>query len=127
MEERSQQVLSCKVSAEEADTIKSRAQARGISVSEFLRTRALAEADDNVIERLQALIKHAIYQINQTHIALYSIAEAEGEAKRFLSTQELRTVYDRVRAEAISYAVEFPEKLAAVQAEIAAAREKEQK
>jgi hypothetical protein len=29
MEERSQQVLSCKVSPEEADTIKSRAQARG--------------------------------------------------------------------------------------------------
>jgi hypothetical protein len=127
MEERSQQVLSCKVSPEEADTIKTRAQARGISVSEFLRTRALTEADNNAIERLQALIKHAIYQINQTHIALYSIAEAEGEAKRFLSTQELRTVYDRVRAEAIIYAVEFPEKFAAVQAEIAAAREKEQK
>ena len=127
MEERSQQVLSCKVSPEEADTIKTRAQARGISVSEFLRTRALAEADDNATERLQALIKHAIYQINQTHVALYSIAEAEGEAKSFLSNEQLRTVYDRVRAEAISYAVEFPEKFAAVQAEIAAAREKEQK
>ena len=123
MEERSQQVLSCKVSPEEADTIKTRAQARGISVSEFLRTRALAEADDNATERLQALIKHAIYQINQTHVALYSIAEA----KSFLSNEQLRTVYDRVRAEAISYAVEFPEKFAAVQAEIAAAREKEQK
>jgi uncharacterized protein (DUF1778 family) len=81
MEDRSQQVLSCKVSAQEADTIKSRAQARGVSVSEFLRTRALTEADNNAIERLEALIKHAIYQINQTHVALYSIAEAEGEAK----------------------------------------------
>src|SRR5215472_8008282 len=127
MEDRSQQVLSCKVSAQEADTIKSRAQARGVSVSEFLRTRALTEADDSTIEQLETLIKHAIYQINQTHIALYSIAEAEGVAKRFLSTQELRAVYDRARAEAFSYAVEFPEKLAAVQAEIAAAREKEQK
>jgi hypothetical protein len=67
------------------------------------------------------MIKHAIYTINQTHTALYSIAEAEGKAGRFLSTEELREIYKHVRVEAIHYALEFPERFAAVQTEIAAA------
>jgi hypothetical protein len=121
MDDKPQQVISCKVSFEEAETIKSRAAALGISLSEYLRNRALSQPADVSNDRLEALVKHAIYLANQIYTGLFSIAEAQGKAGRFLSTEQLREVYDRVRADALRYAVEFPGHFEAVQAEIAAA------
>jgi hypothetical protein len=124
-------IISFRVSPDELETLDTEAAKAGTSRTDHIRSklfRTAAHAENQAtLDEIRALIKHAIIQINQTHVGLYSIAEAEGEAKRFLSTQELRTVYDRARAEAISYAVEFPEKFTALQAEIAAARKKDQK
>jgi hypothetical protein len=121
MDDKQQQVISCKVSPDEAETIKARATALGISVSEYMRNRALAPPSEASTNRLEDLVKHTIYTINQIHTAIYSIAEAQGKAGRFLSTEQLREVYNRVRADAIRYAVQFPSNFEAVQAEIAAA------
>ena len=72
------------------------------------------------LEKLEALVKHGIYITNQVYVALYSIAEAG----HFLPAKQLDEVHDRVRAEALDYAVKFPASFAAVQAEIAAMNEK---
>jgi hypothetical protein len=121
MDEKERKMISFQVSADELEVIEARAAKRGSSRSEYLRARAITDPEDTDTGHLEALIKHAIYTINQTHTAHYSIAEAEGKAGRFLSTEELREVYARVRVEAIRYALEFPERFAAAQAEIAAA------
>ena len=115
------QVMSIRLSAEELQKIDAAAAAAGMSRPDYARRKLLAPAIELPASNLEALVKHAIYTINQTYNALYSIAEAEGKAGRFLSTEQLREVYDRVRAEALVYAVEFPEHFEAVQAEIAAA------
>jgi hypothetical protein len=126
VDEKQPQVISSKVSADEAEIIKGRAAARGISVSEYMRERALSEPTEASIEHLEALIKHCIYSTNRVHIGLYSIAEAKGKAGRPLTNAELREVYDRARAEALQYAVKFPDNFAAMQAEIAAMTKKQE-
>jgi hypothetical protein len=126
VDEKQPQVISSKVSADEAEIIKGRAAARGISVSEYLRERALSKPTEASIEHLETLIKHCIYSTNRLHIGLYSIAEAEGKAGRPLTNAELREVYDRARAEALQYAVKFPDNFAAMQAEIAAMSKKQE-
>jgi hypothetical protein len=100
--------------------------------ADYLRYRAIPRdsevADSNPktsnlderLDRLEALIKHAIYTINQVYVGVFAIAEAEGKARRFLSIGELEHVHDQVRAEALTYAVQFPNSFAAVQAEITA-------
>ena len=118
------QTVGFRATAEEVATMDASAKASGISRADYVRSKVLAASTptpDARIDNLEAMIKHAIYAINQVHTALYSIAEAEGKAGRFLSTEELREVYKRVRVEAIRYALEFPERFVAVQAEIAAA------
>ena len=124
MDEKQQQVISSKVSAEEAEVIKGRAAARGISVSEYLRERALAQPTEASNDRLEALVKHGIYLANQIYVALFSIAEVQAKTGRFLSMEQLETVYAQVRADALVYAAEFPDSFAAVQAEIAATNQK---
>jgi Ribbon-helix-helix protein, copG family len=118
MDDKEQKVITFKLSAEEAETLDAKANQAGKSRSDYLRMILFAPPEP-ASSCLEDLIKHAIYQINQTHNALYSIAEAEGKAARFLTTEELSEVYDRVRAEALRYAVEFPDSFATVQAEIA--------
>ncbi len=71
---------------------------------------------------LADLIKHGIYLANQAIVTVYSIARAEGKHNRFLSYDELREVYKRVNAEAILYAVEFPEQFVEVRELIDAKR-----
>jgi hypothetical protein len=124
MDEKEQKVITFKLSAEEAEALDAKVNQAGMSRSDYLRMVLFAPLQPTT-QRLENLIKHAIYQTNQVHTALYSIAEAQGKARRFLTTSELREVYDRVRAEAIRYAVEFPDSFAAVQAEIAPMRIKE--
>jgi hypothetical protein len=125
VDEKQQQVISSKVSAEEAEVIKGRAAVQGISVSEYIRQRALSQPTEASNDRLEALVKHGIYITNQVYVALYLIAETEGKAGQFLTAKQLDEVHDRVRAAALDYAVEFPNSFAAVQAEIAAMNKKD--
>ena len=76
------------------------------------------------LNNLEALVKHGIYLANQIYVALFSIAEVQARTGRFLSIEQLDAVHTQVRADALLYAVEFPESFAAVQAEIAAANQK---
>jgi hypothetical protein len=123
MDEKEQKVITFKLSGEEAEALDAKVSQAGMSRSDYLRMLLFAPPEPTT-EKLEALIKHAIYTINQTHTALYLIAEAEGKARRFLTTGELQEVADRVRAEALQYAVEFPDSFAAVQTEIAAMKKK---
>ena len=77
------------------------------------------------LEKLEDLVKHGIYITNQVYVALYAIAEAEGKAGQFLTAKQLDEVYNQVRADALVYAVNFPESFAAVQAEITALGKKD--
>ena len=120
MDEKEQKVITFKLSVEEAEKLDAKADAAELSRSDYLR-KVLFTPSVPSNGKLEDLIKHAIYTINQVHTALYSIAEAEGKAGRFLSTEELRDIYKSVRVETIRYALEFPERFEAVQAEIAAA------
>jgi hypothetical protein len=120
MDEKEQKVITFKLSVEEAEKLDAEANAAELSRSDYLR-KVLFTPSVPSNGKLEDLIKHAIYTINQVHTALYSVAEAEGKAARFLSTEELRDVYKRVRVEAIRYALEFPQRFDVVQAEIAAA------
>jgi mobilization protein NikA len=114
--------VSFRVSIEEDEVIKSGAREQGISVSEYVRARVFSEPAERSSHYLAELIKHGIYLANQAIVAVYSIAQAEGKHNRFLSYDELREVYKRVNAEAIQYAVEFPEQFIQVQQLIEAER-----
>jgi hypothetical protein len=114
------QVMSIRLSAEELEKVDAAAAAAGMSRPEYARSKLLAPAIDPPTTNLEALIKHAIYTINQVYVGVFAIAEAEGKARRFLSAREIDQVHDQVRAEALVYAVQFPNSFAAVQAEISA-------
>jgi len=125
------QVMSIRLSSEELQKIDAGAAAAGMSRPEYARSKLLAPAIElpasNLqarLEKLEALVKHGIYITNQVYVALYAIAEAEGKTGHFLTAKQLDEVYDRVRADALVYAVEFPNSFAAVQAEIAAMSKK---
>ncbi|MBV8452875.1 MAG: hypothetical protein JOZ29_11455 [Deltaproteobacteria bacterium] len=124
MDEKKSRMLSFEVSSEEFEFIEAATAKAGISRSEYLRARATSPPTTTSNGNLEALIKHSIYMINQVYVGLFSIAEAEGKTGRFLSMEQLETVYNQVRADALVYAVEFPDSFAAVQAEIAAASQK---
>ena len=132
MDEKKPRMLSFEVSPDEFEFIEAATAKAGISRSEYLRARATsnptATSNGNLearLEQLENLIKHGIYITNQVYVALYSIAEAEGKAGNFLTAKQLDEVYDRVRADALIYAVGFPDSFAAVQAEIAAMSKKD--
>jgi hypothetical protein len=120
MDEKKRRMVSFEIDVDELESIEARAAKAGLSRSEYLRARAISEPAEPSSSNLEALIKQVIYMANQIYVGLFSIAEAQGQARRFLSSQELRKVYDQVRAAALNYAVEFPEHFEAVQAEIAA-------
>jgi hypothetical protein len=123
MEEKDQ-TIGFRVTSTERQKLEEEASAAGQKLTDYVRSKVFSTGDDGTgsagTGELANLIKHAIYQINQTHTALYSIAEAQGKAHHFLSTEELREVYNRVEIETLKYAVTFPESFAAVQAKIAA-------
>src|SRR5262249_55587730 len=127
MDEKKPRMLSFEVSPEEFEFIEAATAKAGVSRSEYLRERATsnpaAANNGNLearIERLEALIKHCIYMVNQVYVGMFSIAEAESKTSRFLTPAQLDEVYKQTRVDALVYAVEFPESFAAVQAEIAA-------
>jgi hypothetical protein len=117
--------ISFRATPSEAAAMDTEAAKNGLSRADHVRSKVLSGANDLTTNgALEALVKHAIYTINQTHSALYSIAEEQGKTGRFLTSGELEKVYDRVRGEALQYAVEFPDSFGAVQAEIAALSKK---
>jgi hypothetical protein len=126
--------ISFRATPTEAAAIDAEAAKSGFSRADHVRSKVLSNAEDETnigsfhprLEKLENLIKHGIYITNQVYVALFSIAEAEGKAGRFLSMEQLATVYDRVRAVALGYAVEFPERFNAVQAEITAMSKKQE-
>jgi hypothetical protein len=124
MDDKEQKVITFKLSAEEAETLDAKASQAGMSRSDYLRMMLFTPAK-SATNDLEALIKHSIYMINQVYVGLFSIAEAQGKAGRFLSMEQLEAVFDQVRADALVYAVEFPDSFAAVQAEIAALSKKD--
>ena len=117
MDDKEQRVITFKLSLEETKALDAKANQAGMSRSDYLRM-VLSTPPPPTTAYLEGLIKHCIYLTNQTHSALYLIAEAEGKANRFLSTDELREVYDRSRPATVQYAVEFPERLVKFQAEV---------
>jgi hypothetical protein len=126
MDEKKSRMLSFEVSPDEFEFIEAATAKAGISRSEYLRARATSNSTAASNGNLEALIKHSIYMINQVYVGLFSIAEAEGKAGRFLSMEQLEAVFDQVRADALVYAVEFPDSFAAVQAELAALCKKDE-
>jgi hypothetical protein len=126
--------ISFRATPSEAAAIDTEAAKSGLSRADHARSKVLSNAKNETnigsleprLEQLENLIKHGIYITNQVYVALYSIAEAEGKAGNFLTAKQLDEVYDRVRADALVYAVEFPDSFAAVQAEIAALSKKDE-
>jgi hypothetical protein len=116
----------------EAAAIDAAAAKNGLSRADHARSKVLSTTNDDAsnghldtrLEKLEALIKHCIYMVNQVYVGFFSIAEAEGKAGHFLTAQQLDEVYDQTRTDALVYAIEFPESFAAVQAEIAALSKK---
>ncbi len=123
MDEKEQKVITFKLSAEEAEALDAKANQAGMSRSDYLRM-VLFTPPEPTSNNLETLIKHALYRIDQVHNALYSIAEGEGKVGRFLSTDELQEIYDHIKDETVKHARELPNRLAAMQAKIAAASEK---
>ena len=125
MDDKEQKVITFKLSVEKADALDTSAAEAGMNRTEYICAR-LFSPPPPAKDRLEALIKHSIYMINQVYVGLFSIAEAQGKAGRFLSLEQLEAVFDQVRADALVYAVEFPDSFAAVQAEIAALSKKDE-
>jgi hypothetical protein len=109
-----QQVMSFKLSEEEAEAIKTAASTEGISVSEYLRNRAVPRSNETSPANLEPLIHHLIYMVNRLHIAVFSIPEVAGT----LSTDQLRTIYDSAAPEAVEWMAELPKHMAKLQAQI---------
>ena len=116
MDEKQQQVISCKMSADEAEAINAAAASLGISVSEYVRSKVLASAGECLQGNLEALLRYLIYITNRTHIAVYSIAQNAGT----LTTDQLRTIYDDAVTAGLRYMAELPERMTKTQAQIAA-------
>jgi hypothetical protein len=114
MEDKERRMISFQVSAEEAKALDARAKQAGLSRSDYLRDLIFNRSTSSTTD-LEELIKHAIYVTNQVHSAVFSIAESQGRAGRFLSTEELLEVINRVEADALRYAAEFPARFAARQ------------
>ena len=115
MDEKQQQVISCKVSDDQAEVIKARAAALGISVSEYVRNRAVG-ADDTSTTSFETLLRQVLYVVARVHAAVYSIAETAGT----VSTDRLHEIYDECAREGMRYLEELPNAIAKVQARITA-------
>jgi hypothetical protein len=111
-----QQVMSFKLSEEEAEAIKAAASTEGISVSEYLRNRAVPRSNETSPANLEALIRYLIYMTNRVHIAVFSIPEVAGT----LSAEQLQPIYDSATAEAVEWMPELSKHMAKLQARITA-------
>jgi hypothetical protein len=126
METKDSTMITFRLTSEEFQALDTRAAEAGMSRSDYLRMILFAPSKP-ANDDLEALIKHCIYIVNQTHDAVFSIAEAQGNERRFLTREELEKVYREVQARVLTYAVEFPKKLAALRDEIMVAGQKQSK
>jgi hypothetical protein len=106
-----QQVMSFKLSEEEAEAIKATASTEGISVSEYLRNRAVPRSHETSPANLETLLHYLMYMINRLHIAVFSIPEVAGT----LSTEQLETIYDSAGTEAVEWMNELPKHMGKLQ------------
>ena len=118
MDEKEQKVITFKLSAEEAEALDAKANQAGLSRSDYLRT-ILVAAPQQQTSNLEDLIKYMIYSLNQVYVSVYSIAEAEGKAGRFLTPSQLDDVHEQVKRDTLTYAANFPKIFSAAQAAIA--------
>jgi hypothetical protein len=116
------QTVGFRATPQEIAKMDEEAKAAGLSRADYVRSKVLAPPAGTLNANSNRMLEHLGYMINQVHEAIYSIAEAEGEAGRFLSTAQLREVYDAVRVRSIQYALDFSDQFAAIQAAIAAAK-----
>jgi hypothetical protein len=98
VDEKQPQVLSCKVSAEEAETIKTRAAALEISVSEYLRTRGLSDPPTSS-KLVEESLRYLIYMVENLHLSTYLIAEKSA----FLEPEQLHAILKHATQEAALY------------------------
>jgi Ribbon-helix-helix protein, copG family len=116
-----QKLITFKLPPAEAEALDHRAEQAGMNRRDYLRL-AIATLGQPRINELRDLLQYAIYLETQIYNGLFSIAEGEGKAKRFLSNAELKEINQRMRRDAIQYAVGFDEHFKAVMAELTAAR-----
>jgi Ribbon-helix-helix protein, copG family len=124
MDEKEQKVITFKLSAEETEALDTKANQAGLSRSDYLRT-LLAAHPQPIAEQFEDLLKYAIYGINQVYLAVYSIAEAEGKAGRFLTSTQLDEIHKQIKEDTVKYAVNFPKMLPVALAAIAERAKKE--
>src|SRR5712691_13495957 len=98
-------MISFQVSVDELEAIEGEAARQGISRSEYLRTKVMAQPGEGSQGNTEALLRHLIYITTRTHIAVYSIVEEEGS----LSTERLQRIYDIALAEGFKYISELPQ------------------
>ncbi len=115
MEDKEKRIVSFQVSADELEAIEGAAAKKGISRSEYVRSKVLAAAGEPQ-GNFEALLRYLIYITNRTHMAVYAIAENAGT----LTTDRLQTIYDDAVTEGLRCMAELPERMAKVQAQIAA-------
>jgi hypothetical protein len=106
-----QQVMSFKLSEGEAEAIKATASTEGISVSEYLRNRAVPRSNEASAANLDTLLHYLMYMFNRLHIAVFSIPEVAGT----LSAQQLQTIYDSAGTEAVEWMNELPKHMGKLQ------------
>jgi hypothetical protein len=116
VEDKERRMISFQVSADELEAIEGEAARQGISRSEYLRTKVMAQPGEGPQGITEALLRHLIYITSRTHIAIYSIAEEQGS----LSTERLQGIYDAALAEGLTYINELPQRIAKAEAQRAA-------
>jgi hypothetical protein len=65
MDDNDRRMISFQASAKELETIEERARKRGLSRSEYIRTRTTIDPEQSPESDLEALVKHGIYLTNQ--------------------------------------------------------------
>lgn len=115
MDEKGQTVVTFKLPLDEVQLLDAKAAKEGMNRSDYLRMLILNPPLTR-IDDLEMLLRHIIFMVNQTHNAVYSIAEMEGKAKRFPTTDELAGIYNRIEAETVFYSLDLPQHLGIVRA-----------
>jgi hypothetical protein len=115
MDERDQ-TIGFRVSAKERQALDEEATKAGVSLTEYVRSKAFSAASAAPTADLEALIRYLIYMINRLHVAVFSIPEVAGT----LSTEQLQTIYESAVTEAVQWMPELPKHMAKLQAQITA-------
>src|SRR5208283_958364 len=108
------QTVGFRATPQEIASIDARAKAAGMSRADFARSKVVATEEPPSQANLEALLRHLIYMVSRTHIALYAIPETAGT----LSTEALEKIHESVRIEGLKYLVDLNDVLAATEVKI---------